>query len=135
MLFYWVEGMVKKYYRVLGVAEASSAEEIKKAYKKLALKYHPVWSNLTQDKNPHDQEAAKDKFTQLAEAYAVLSDPQKRAAYDRDGDGEEVRSSGSGRSGNGYTWKNPEFEPSFDHFKDMPGHMKNFGVKEPFKMF
>jgi molecular chaperone DnaJ len=64
-------------YEVLGVDRNASQEEIKKAYRKLALKYHP-------DRNPDDSEAEK-KFKEAAEAYAVLSDPQKRSQYDQFG--------------------------------------------------
>lgn len=62
------------YYKVLGVEKGASAEEIKKAFRKLAVKYHP-------DRNPGDK-AAEDKFKELNEAYAVLSDPQKKEQYD-----------------------------------------------------
>jgi len=65
------------YYATLGVGRNASAEEIKKAYRKLALQYHP-------DKNPGNKEA-EEKFKQINEAYAVLSDPEKRANYDRYG--------------------------------------------------
>ena len=65
------------YYEVLGVARGASDDEIKKAYRRLAMKYHP-------DRNNGDK-AAEEKFKAVGEAYAVLSDPQKRAAYDRYG--------------------------------------------------
>lgn len=63
-----------EYYQILGVAKTATADEIKKAYRKLALKYHP-------DKNPDDK-AAEEKFKEISEAYAVLSDPEKRQQYD-----------------------------------------------------
>ena len=67
----------RDYYEVLGVERTAELNEIKKAYRKLALKYHP-------DKNPDDVEA-EERFKEAAEAYAVLSDPQKRQQYDRFG--------------------------------------------------
>ena len=67
----------KDYYEVLGVDKSASAEEIKKAYRKLAIKYHP-------DKNPGDKEA-EEKFKEAAEAYSVLSDADKKARYDQFG--------------------------------------------------
>ena len=67
----------RDYYEVLGVDKNATAEELKKAYRKMAIKYHP-------DKNPGDKEA-EEKFKEAAEAYDVLSDADKRARYDRFG--------------------------------------------------
>src|SRR5437868_15327551 len=69
--------MKRDYYEVLGVSRTASADEIKKAYRQLALKNHP-------DKNPGDAEAEK-RFKEAAEAYEVLSDQSKRRRYDRYG--------------------------------------------------
>ena len=66
--------MAKDYYKILGVDRNATQEEIKKAYRKLALKYHP-------DRNPGDK-SAEEKFKEINEAYAVLSDPEKRKKYD-----------------------------------------------------
>src|SRR5450631_492919 len=67
----------RDYYLVLEVTREVSFDEIKKNYRKLAVKHHP-------DKNPGDH-AAEEKFKELGEAYEILSDPQKRAAYDQHG--------------------------------------------------
>ena len=67
----------KDYYKILGVERNATADEIKRAYKKVAIKYHP-------DRNPGDKEA-EEKFKLAAEAYDVLRDPDKRARYDQFG--------------------------------------------------
>ncbi len=76
----------KDYYKVLGVSEKASPEEIKKVYRKLAVKYHP-------DKNPGNKEAEA-KFKGISEAYYVLSDPKRRTQYD------QMRQFGGAQSGN-----------------------------------
>jgi len=68
----------RDYYEVLGVSKTASADEIKQAFRKLAAKHHP-------DKNPDDKRAAEEKFKQVAEAYEVLSDQEKRQRYDQFG--------------------------------------------------
>src|ERR1035437_6353360 len=81
----------KDFYEILGVDRKASAEELKKAYRPLAVKLHP-------DKNPGDKEAER-KFKEVSEAYDVLKDEQKRAAYDRFGHG--AFQGGGGRPGGG----------------------------------
>ncbi|XP_051010543.1 dnaJ homolog subfamily B member 8 [Acomys russatus] len=107
------------YYEVLGVQSSASAEDIKKAYRKLALRWHP-------DKNPDNKEEAEKKFKQVSEAYEVLSDPKKRSVYDRAGC--EGWRAGGGASvphsspfGAGYSFRNPE-----DIFREF------FGGLDPF---
>jgi molecular chaperone DnaJ len=70
--------MKRDYYEVLGLSRTASDDEIKKAYRKLALKYHP-------DKNPDDGRAAEERFKEISEAYQVLSDAERRGLYDRFG--------------------------------------------------
>lgn len=70
----------KNYYKILGIPRNADKKQVKKAYKEMALKWHP-------DKNPDNAEEAEKKFTEVAEAYEVLSDPELRGKYDR---GEEV---------------------------------------------
>ncbi|MGI9474899.1 MAG: DnaJ C-terminal domain-containing protein [Rubripirellula sp.] len=87
--------MAEDLYQTLGVAREASKDDIKKAHRKLALKYHP-------DKNP-DDDVARDKFKRVQEAYDVLSDEEKRAAYDRYGaDFEKIRSTGYEPGGGGF---------------------------------
>lgn len=83
----------RDYYEVLGVSKSASAEEIKKAYRKLALKYHP-------DKNPGDKES-EEKFKEAAEAYDVLSNTDKKSRYDQFGHAGMSGSAGGGYGGGG----------------------------------
>lgn len=99
----------RDYYEILGVSRSASDEEIKKAYRKLAVKYHP-------DKNPGDK-AAEENFKELGHAYEILSDPQKRAAYDQyghDAFDPRARARGGGFAGGG-------FHDPFDIFREVFG--------------
>ena len=89
----------RDYYEVLGVSKSASDDEIKKAYRKLAVKYHP-------DKNPGDKEAEK-KFKEINEAHDVLSDKQKRARYDQFGHAGVGGAGGNPFSGGGAAGGNP----------------------------
>src|ERR1044072_907024 len=83
----------RDYYQVLGVAKNASEEDIKKAYRKLAMKHHP-------DRNQGDgAKKAEESFKEAKEAYEMLSDPQKRAAYDQFGHAGVDPNMGMGRGG------------------------------------
>ena len=118
----------RDYYEVLGVSKNASDDEIKKAYRKLAVKYHP-------DKNPGDKEAEA-KFKEISEAHEVLSDKQKRARYDQFGHaGVGGSASGGGFSGNPFSSGNFNFNGqtfNFDFggggaFDDILGSLFGFG--------
>jgi molecular chaperone DnaJ len=99
--------MVKRdYYEVLEVSKNSTPEEIKKAYRQKALKYHP-------DRNPGDK-GAEEKFKEAAEAYEVLSDPQKKSRYDQFG-----HAGVSGAAGGGFGADGMTMEDIFSHFGDI----------------
>lgn len=100
--------MAKNYYDILGVSKDATQEELKKAYRKIALKYHP-------DKNPGNKEA-EEKFKEAAEAYAVLSDKEKRARYDQYGEDGLKNSGFSGFGGGGMS-----MDDIFSQFSDIFG--------------
>lgn len=107
------------YYDILGVSKTASQDEMKKAYRKLAVKYHP-------DRNPGDKEA-EDKFKTLSQAYEVLSDPQKRKTYDQFGP--DAFKAGAGRGGAGGGFHDP-----FDIFESFFGGSSG-GVESIFESF
>ena len=110
--------MSKDYYNILGVSKSSNDSEIKKSYRKLAMKYHP-------DKNPGDKESEK-KFKEATNAYEVLKDPQKKAAYDQYGHNAFEKGGGNSASGfNGMSGGGAggfsDFEDIFSGFSDIFG--------------
>lgn len=107
----------RDFYDVLGVTKSASAEEIKKAYRKLAIKFHP-------DKNPGDK-AAEDNFKEAAEAYEVLSNPEKKQRYDHYG-----HAGVGGASSGGYGGGGMNMEDIFSQFGDIFG-----GGGSPFESF
>ena len=110
----------RDYYEVLGVAKNASADEIKKAYRKMAIKYHP-------EKNPGDKEA-EEKFKEAAEAYDVLSDANKRAKYDQFGHNMGPQGFGGAGGGGFYSGGGMSMEDIFAHFGDIfGGRMGGFG--------
>lgn len=104
----------RDYYEVLGVPKTATADEIKKAYRKMAIKYHP-------DKNPGDK-AAEEKFKEAAEAYDVLSDSEKRQKYDRFGHSMGGGNPfGGGGAGGYYSTGGMNMEDIFSQFGDIFG--------------
>jgi len=104
----------RDYYEILGVSKNATAEEIKKAYRKIAIKYHP-------DKNPDDP-SAEDKFKEAAEAYEVLSNAEKKQRYDRFGH--------QGMNGGGFGGGGMNMDDIFSQFGDIFG-----GGGSPFESF
>ena len=104
----------RDYYEVLGVEKNASANDIKKAYRKLAIQYHP-------DKNPDDKNA-EEKFKEAAEAYSVLSDPDKRARYDLFG-----HEGLGGAAGGGFNGAGMDMNDIFSMFGDIFGGRGGFG--------
>ncbi|MEM6736746.1 MAG: molecular chaperone DnaJ [Bacteroidota bacterium] len=105
----------RDYYEILGVNNSASKDELKKAYRKIAIKYHP-------DKNPDDKEA-EEKFKEAAEAYDILSNDEKRQKYDRFGH------QGVGGSSGGFSGSGMNMDDIFSQFGDI------FGGGNPFESF
>ena len=103
----------RDYYEVLGVSKTASEDEIKKAYRKIAIKYHP-------DRNPDDKNA-EEKFKEAAEAYSVLSDAQKRQQYDQFGFDGLSGMGGFGGFGGGFS-----MDDIFSMFGDIFGGRGGF---------
>lgn len=106
----------RDFYEILGISKSASADEIKKAYRKVAMQFHP-------DRNPGDK-VAEEKFKEAAEAYEVLSDTDKRAQYDRFG--HQAFAPGRGGSGN-YGGGGMNMDDIFNQFGDIFGDDSPFG--------
>lgn len=132
--------MGKDYYSILGVSRDATPQQLKSAYRKLAMKWHP-------DKNPDNQAEAQAKFQEVSEAYDVLSDPKKKQIYDQFGE-DGLKGAGSGFPGGGYSFNAGNAEEIFrnlfggdgDIFSNifgsgmsggMPGFSFNFGGGRP----
>ena len=113
----------RDYYEVLGVEKSASADEIKKAYRKMAMKYHP-------DKNPGDKEA-EEKFKEANEAYEVLSDETKRATYDQYGHAGMEGGFGGAGGGSYGGFGGGGFEDIFSDIFSSFGGGGGFGPEHP----
>lgn len=101
------------YYSVLGISKTATQEEIKKAYRNLAFKYHP-------DRNPGDKDA-EEKFKKISEAYNVLGDEKKRADYDR-----------FGSASSGYNAENSYYQNSYQNYYQQQSYSDPFGSEDSF---
>lgn len=119
--------MNKDYYKLLGVEKSASAEELKKAYRKLALQYHP-------DRNKTKE--AEEKFKEINQAYEVLGDPQKRAQYDQFGAGAFENGGGAGGPfggfGGGFRQQGPF---TYTYSTGGDGGFDFGGFSDPFDIF
>jgi DnaJ family protein B protein 6 len=116
------------YYQILGISKNSSPPDIKKAYRKLAIKWHP-------DKNPDNKEIAEEKFKVIAEAYEILSDPSKRKTYDQYGLDTHNHQSSNPNFNTSFNFSNTFTDPFkvFSHVFDNEGQIRN--VDSMFNVF
>ena len=119
--------MAKSYYDILGVPRNSEDKVIKKAYRKIAMKYHP-------DRNPDDK-GAEAKFKEAAEAYETLRDENKKAQYDRLGHEGYTRNQQGGGGGGGNFRGGMSMEDIFSQFGDIFGDNAGGGGGNPFESF
>lgn len=101
------------YYSILGISKNATQEEIKKAYRNLAFKYHP-------DRNPDDKQA-EEKFKKISEAYDTLGDEKKRAEYDR-----------FGSAGTSYNSENSYYQNSYQNYYQQQSYSDPFGSEDSF---
>jgi DnaJ-class molecular chaperone len=118
----------KDYYSILGISKSASESDIKKAYRKLALQYHP-------DKNKGDK-ASEDKFKEVTKAYEVLSDPQKRQTYDQFGEA-AFQQGGPGAGGpfGGFGGQGGQYGPFTYTYSSNNGNFDFGGFSDPFEIF
>lgn len=117
----------KDYYSVLGVNKSSSPEEIKKAYRKLALQYHP-------DRNKGNK-ASEEKFKEVTKAYEVLSDPQKKQTYDQYGEAAFEQGNPFSGAGQGNPFSGGQGNPFTYTYSSQGGNFDFGGFSDPFDIF
>jgi DnaJ-class molecular chaperone len=116
------------YYDILGVSKSASTEEIKKAYRKQALEWHP-------DRHKEDKEAAEKRFKEINEAYQVLSDPQKKAAFDQYGSAAFTPGGGNPFAGGGNPFGGAGGPFTYTYSTGGDNPFANAGFGDPFNIF
>ncbi|KKP94382.1 MAG: hypothetical protein A2152_02275 [Candidatus Levybacteria bacterium RBG_16_35_6] len=118
--------MAKDYYQILGVSKNASAADIKKAYRKLALEYHP-------DRNKSKE--AETKFKEVNKAYEVLSDPKKKETYDQFGEAAFEQGGPGGPFGGGFEGQGGQYGPFTYTYSTSGGNFDFGGFSDPFEIF